>query len=642
MNSPSIPDVSFPNTLTPFRFFCQRVLPSVYGNSLSYYELLCKVTEYLNETMSNVNDLNDDMKSLYEWMQQLQNWIDEYFDNLDVQQEINQKLDEMAENGQLQTIMERLFSQLSAQIANIDAENRTLSAQIANIIAHNDDTEGNSELIDIRVGYDGRTYSTAGAAVRSQASETGDLQETIWNNSGYNILNPAEYIHNSALLSTDGTVTSSSSKFVTGFRAVKKDDIVYARGLKENGNYSTMNIARLCVYDSNKGFIGCVNDQNTYTITDENAAYIRLCFANSILQWQLPCVSINYALNQNNLFEFSLKDKRARLLIDSISSPNGLNVFAETDVNAPTDTDTISKAGIYWTNFNTSNVPEHRPGMLLHFVSLNSPTFRKYQMWFSYDSSNVWYRNSRNNQWSDWVKVLTSNDYAGVVTDIVWFGDSISALRTLPDDVAATFNVTVHDCSCPGSPLVEHNNYGQPYVALGFKGLTSAMESGSYAVQDAAIETLEERGGTWDFEPNLNNFKNIDWSNVSTAVIFYGTNDFGAAVISMDDFKTGMKSEIVKLMNAHPSVRIYVITPMWRGELSSGGNVNALGYYLTDYVQAEIEVCNELNIPVLDLYHTSGINEYTASTFLLSDMLHQNKAGNPLLTKKISNFIRSN
>lgn len=40
-----------------FRFWCQKVLPLVYDNSLSYYEVLCKVSAKLNELINNVNDI---------------------------------------------------------------------------------------------------------------------------------------------------------------------------------------------------------------------------------------------------------------------------------------------------------------------------------------------------------------------------------------------------------------------------------------------------------------------------------------------------------------------------------------------------------------------------------------------------------
>lgn len=43
-------------------------------------------------------------------------------------------------------------------------------ARINNLVANNNPTEGNSELIDIRIGADGNEYSTAGEAVRKQIS----------------------------------------------------------------------------------------------------------------------------------------------------------------------------------------------------------------------------------------------------------------------------------------------------------------------------------------------------------------------------------------------------------------------------------------------------------------------------------------
>lgn len=48
------------------------------------------------------------------------------------------------------------------------ADIRALGARVDNIIAHNNDTEGNSELIDIRTGADGTVYENAGSAVRTQ------------------------------------------------------------------------------------------------------------------------------------------------------------------------------------------------------------------------------------------------------------------------------------------------------------------------------------------------------------------------------------------------------------------------------------------------------------------------------------------
>lgn len=88
--------------LRPFRFWCQKVLPLVYDDSLSYYELLCNVVDYLNNTISDVNKLSEEFQTLY-------NYVHDYFKNLDVQKEINNKLDELVKSGKFDSILDGYF-----------------------------------------------------------------------------------------------------------------------------------------------------------------------------------------------------------------------------------------------------------------------------------------------------------------------------------------------------------------------------------------------------------------------------------------------------------------------------------------------------------------------------------------------------
>ena len=51
------------------RFWCQKILPLVYDDSLSYYEFLCKVLKKLNEVIDLVNAQNNviaEMKTIIE------------------------------------------------------------------------------------------------------------------------------------------------------------------------------------------------------------------------------------------------------------------------------------------------------------------------------------------------------------------------------------------------------------------------------------------------------------------------------------------------------------------------------------------------------------------------------------------------
>jgi hypothetical protein len=100
--------------LQPFRFWCQKVLPLVYDDSLSYYELLCKVVDYLNKTMEDVDVLEGDVTGLHEAYKKLQGYVNDYFSTLDVQEEINNKLDTMASSGELTKLIEPLLPNLIA------------------------------------------------------------------------------------------------------------------------------------------------------------------------------------------------------------------------------------------------------------------------------------------------------------------------------------------------------------------------------------------------------------------------------------------------------------------------------------------------------------------------------------------------
>ena len=102
-----------------FLFWCQKVIPLVYDNSLSYYETLCKVVDYLNNVINNVDSAETNIQSIYDAYVLLQSYVNTYFDNLDVSTEIDRKLDEMAENGFFDNIVEELSAEQIANIPNV-------------------------------------------------------------------------------------------------------------------------------------------------------------------------------------------------------------------------------------------------------------------------------------------------------------------------------------------------------------------------------------------------------------------------------------------------------------------------------------------------------------------------------------------
>lgn len=64
--------------LEAFQFWCQQVLPLVYDDSLSYYEVLCKVVDYLNKMIAGQNDLIDGFNELKSDLSIVQKWIADF------------------------------------------------------------------------------------------------------------------------------------------------------------------------------------------------------------------------------------------------------------------------------------------------------------------------------------------------------------------------------------------------------------------------------------------------------------------------------------------------------------------------------------------------------------------------------------
>ena len=169
-----------------FRFWCQKVLPLVYDESLSYYELLCKVVEYLNNTIAAVNENTDDVAQMRVELNQFEAFINNYFDNLNVQTEINNKLDAMAESGELTNIMKPYIDTMTAGF-----NTRITAAQTTADIANDrideilgldpGSTSLDAEVVDIRVAAYGGSYSSAGNSVRSQIRRISDTTRNLSN-----------------------------------------------------------------------------------------------------------------------------------------------------------------------------------------------------------------------------------------------------------------------------------------------------------------------------------------------------------------------------------------------------------------------------------------------------------------------------
>ena len=92
----------------PLKKICMTIgeLPTSYLETMTYYEMLIWFTNFLRDNIiPTVNNNAEAVKELQNLFTELQSYVNNYFDNLDVQEEINNKLDEYVADGTLEHII---------------------------------------------------------------------------------------------------------------------------------------------------------------------------------------------------------------------------------------------------------------------------------------------------------------------------------------------------------------------------------------------------------------------------------------------------------------------------------------------------------------------------------------------------------
>ena len=142
-------------------------------DSLTNYEMICKLTGYLNEVIKSQNLVEEDMKNLFEAYTKLQTFVNTYFDNLDVQKEIDTKLDEMVTDGTLDRIINTnifndLNNKVNKNISDINTNNQNINSLNNSIVEYED-----GDTISIGDSY-GRGYQPGGTYVDGWTKFLGD------------------------------------------------------------------------------------------------------------------------------------------------------------------------------------------------------------------------------------------------------------------------------------------------------------------------------------------------------------------------------------------------------------------------------------------------------------------------------------
>lgn len=130
-----------------FTNYIYKAIPLAFDETMSYYETLCGLLAYLKDTViPTVNNNADAVIELQNLMEELQNYVDNYFEDLSVQEQINNKLDAMAESGELAEIInQEIFGELNERVTT-NTNNITDMA----FIKPSGDTTGETDITNIQ------------------------------------------------------------------------------------------------------------------------------------------------------------------------------------------------------------------------------------------------------------------------------------------------------------------------------------------------------------------------------------------------------------------------------------------------------------------------------------------------------------
>ena len=267
-------------TLKPFKYFCMTIgaLPTSYIDSMSYYETLCWLCKYLENTViPAVNNNGEAVEELQQKYLELVDYVNNYFDNLDYQTEINAKLDEMADDG---TLAQIINVEMIGSLQDLTTTDKTdlvsaineVNANIGNIPAIGDLTDltttDKTDLVsainevNANTGTNASNITANNTAINNKVGDLTNLTTTNKTNivsainevnTGINIIN-SNFATVTATYQSDGTsgganitmsypqgFTKSNTYVINISKTVPNRTQVYVNSLGSASDYITRN-----------------------------------------------------------------------------------------------------------------------------------------------------------------------------------------------------------------------------------------------------------------------------------------------------------------------------------------------------------------------------------------------------------------
>lgn len=646
--------------LTPFQFFALTNFPYIEADfdALTNYQLFCEITKYLNgisssqnDVISNFNELlqnwNDFSEALTSEWTETKDYIDNYFDNLDVQEEINNKLDQMASDGSLLAVIQ----------STVIGEARTITENwLAQL------TPETEVIIDT-------TLTTAGACADAKA--TGDAISDV-KGAIDNIIRPVNYLDRTKVLydkylSGTGAVYDYANFGITDYIPISEDETIKLSIASPSNLYH-------CLYDEDYNFLSSVTADNTSVTGTATSKYVRFTIRTNrpslmIYKGNLPNRFIPYSpingfigegykidpLNHIETQDFILQNKLS--LVSTTFTQN--SIFEEEITNAVTsdyiEIDNQSKTYYFigYTNYSVyydlvrfydkdKNQIGNIPGGLtsdmleipLKLVLPNSCQYIKFSQYASGVSAGAGiYRGYFTTFEKSVAEVVSS--YNTENNNVLWIGTSIPEGATYP---RVACNVNGYNClnkSLGSSKLCFENEYISGADNTKGRRLTATV---------AELESLYRADVTAGIitEDTLNQWKNYSYENsiipyidgtnatqVSMIVLDHGYNDRATIHEQMQNvsgidwtstdrstFTGAFKYLLNKIQEVNPFIKIVI-----SGYFTNTVERLAFSYYSAEICEMQTMIGEYYDISVMKAWehtqinpiHVSGTDDYISN-----------------------------
>lgn len=185
-----------------------------------------------------------------------------------------------------------------------------------------------------------------------------------------------------------------------------------------------------------------------------------------------------------------------------------------------------------------------------------------------------------------------------------------------------------------------------------------AMLADAIAYRDFSVQLYDITSNNFKldyFKSALEELTKVDFEEVDIVFIEHGINDYSAGrpidneadPLDVYTYAGSLRYSIEQIKSAYPEIQIVLVTPLYcyfqvNGERGLDSETADFGQGpLINYVEAELKVAEEYELPVVDNFHNLGINSDNIDEYAM-DGIHLNEKGRQLLANALAEYVIQN